>query len=67
MHDLMMALVWFIDVLVIGVKILGGRMRVHPVLRFGLWLAVLTVLAAGFAVVAGLLVALQHWLVGLGS
>ncbi|SLI16833.1 Uncharacterised protein [Mycobacteroides abscessus subsp. abscessus] len=29
----MMALVWLIDILVIGVKILGGRMKVNPVLR----------------------------------
>ena len=58
----MMALVWLIDILVIGIKILGGRMKVNPVLRLGLWLAVLSVLAAGVAVLGGLLVLLQHWL-----
>ncbi|WP_408637536.1 hypothetical protein [Nocardia terpenica] len=61
MHDVM-ALVWLIDILVIGVKILGGRTPVHPVLRYGLWVAVLATLAAGIAVLAGLLVLLNHWL-----
>ncbi|WP_405495819.1 hypothetical protein [Nocardia sp. NBC_00511] len=58
----MMALVWLIDILVIGVKILGGRMEVNPVLRVALWLAVLCVLAAGIAVLGAGLVALQHTL-----
>lgn len=58
----MMILVWLIDILVIGVKILGGRMKVNPVLRFGLWLAVLSTAAAGIAVVGYLLVLLQHQL-----
>lgn len=58
----MMALVWLIDILVIGVKILGGRMKVNPVLRFGLWLAVLSVLVAGFAVLGFGLVMLQRYL-----
>lgn len=61
----MMALVWLIDVLVIGVKILGGRMEVNPVLRFALWVAVVSVLLAGLAVLGVLLVLLQHWLVTL--
>ncbi|MFJ1459859.1 hypothetical protein [Nocardia sp. N2S4-5] len=58
----MMALVWLIDILVLGVKILGGRTEVNPVLRVGLWVAVLSVLVAGAAVLGGLLVLLQHWL-----
>ncbi|MFF0543252.1 hypothetical protein ACWEVD_01980 [Nocardia thailandica] len=58
----MMALVWIIDVVVILVKILGGRTQVNPVLRLGLWLAVLTTLAAGVAVLGVLLVLLEHWL-----
>ncbi|WP_425296724.1 hypothetical protein [Nocardia abscessus] len=60
-----MALVWLIDVLVIVVKILGGRMKVDPVLRFGLWVAVLSLLAAGCVVLAALVVLLQRWLEGL--
>lgn len=58
----MMILVWLIDILVIGVKILGGRTKVNPVLRFGLWLAVLSVLAAGVATLGFLLVLLQRQL-----
>ncbi|WP_433731135.1 hypothetical protein ACQP0C_05485 [Nocardia sp. CA-129566] len=58
----MMILVWLIDILVIGVKILGGRRKVNPVLRFGLWLAVLSTAAAGIAAVGYLLVLLQHQL-----
>ncbi|MVU78200.1 hypothetical protein GPX89_13210 [Nocardia sp. ET3-3] len=61
----MMALVWLIDILVIGIKILGGRMKVNPVLRFGLWVAVLCTVAAGFAVLGVGLVALQHHLAGM--
>ncbi|WP_428846935.1 hypothetical protein [Nocardia terpenica] len=57
-----MALVWLIDILVLGVKILGGRTPVNPVLRYGLWVAVLAALAAGIAALAGLLVLLNHWL-----
>ncbi|WP_433659569.1 hypothetical protein ACQPW1_44355 [Nocardia sp. CA-128927] len=60
----MMILVWFIDIVVIGVKVLGGRTRVNPVLRFGLWLAVLSTVVAGFAVVGYLLVLLQRQLSG---
>ncbi|MEU0539093.1 hypothetical protein [Nocardia sp. NPDC005978] len=56
----MMILVWLIDILVIGVKILGGRTKVNPVLRYGLWLAVLSALAAGLAAVGFLLVLLEH-------
>ncbi|MGN2635781.1 hypothetical protein ACWEKT_19205 [Nocardia takedensis] len=55
----MMALVWLIDILVIGIKILGGRRKVNPVLRFGLWLAVLGVLAAGVGGIGLLLVLLE--------
>ncbi|WP_336082044.1 hypothetical protein [Nocardia sp. SSK8] len=58
----MMALVWVIDLVVIIVKILGGRTRVNPVLRFGMWLAVLCVLALGLAAIAGLVALLHHWL-----
>ncbi|BDT89280.1 hypothetical protein IU485_11875 [Nocardia cyriacigeorgica] len=60
----MMILVWLIDILVIGIKILGGRMTVNPILRFGLWLAVLSTVAAGIAVVGYGLVELQHQLGG---
>ncbi|MFE3446661.1 hypothetical protein ACFXNW_26840 [Nocardia sp. NPDC059180] len=60
----MMILVWLIDILVIGVKVLGGRMKVNPILRFGLWLAVLSTVAAGVAVVGYGLVELQHHLSG---
>ncbi|MBF6074028.1 hypothetical protein ABZ894_13205 [Nocardia beijingensis] len=58
----MMALVWLIDVLVIVVKILGGRMKVNPVLRFGLWVAVLSSFLAGCAALVALVVLLQRWL-----
>jgi hypothetical protein len=58
----MMALVWVIDLVVIIVKILGGRTRVNPVLRVGLWLAVLCALVLGLAAVAGLVALLHHWL-----
>lgn len=58
----MMALVWVIDLVVIIVKVLGGRTRVNPVLRFGLWLAVLCALVLGLAAVAGLVALLHHWL-----
>ncbi|GAA5100514.1 hypothetical protein [Nocardia iowensis] len=58
----MMFLVWLIDIGVIGVKVLGGRTRVNPVLRFGLWLAVLSAVVAGIAVVGYLLVLLQRQL-----
>ncbi|APE35005.1 hypothetical protein BOX37_14775 [Nocardia mangyaensis] len=58
----MMALVWVIDLVVIIVKILGGRTQVNPVLRLGMWLAVLCVLALGLAAVAGLVALLHHWL-----
>ncbi|MGK8507985.1 hypothetical protein ACRS5S_07955 [Nocardia asiatica] len=61
----MMALVWLIDVLVIVVKILGGQMKVNPVLRFGLWMAVLGLLAAGCVALVALVVLLQRWLEGL--
>ncbi|WP_067513181.1 hypothetical protein [Nocardia puris] len=65
MHDVM-ALVWLIDVLVIVVKILGGRMKVNPVLRFGLWVSVLCALAAGVAVLGYGLVGLERVLSALG-
>ncbi|MBF6169926.1 hypothetical protein [Nocardia blacklockiae] len=58
----MMALVWFIDLLVIGIKILGGRTKVNPVLRYGLWAAVLSATIAGFVALGALLVLLQHTL-----
>lgn len=60
----MMALVRLIDILVIVVKILGGRTSVNPILRFGLWLALLCVLAAGLAAVGAGLVLLQQYLSG---
>ncbi|WP_067691164.1 hypothetical protein [Nocardia jejuensis] len=56
----MMALVWLIDILVIGIKILGGRTQVNPLLRVGLWLSVLCAVAAGVAVLGFGLVLLQH-------
>ncbi len=55
-----MALVWIIDLIVIVVKILGGRMRVNPVLRVALWLAVFSAAAAGAAAVGFGLVLLDH-------
>ncbi|MFD4459468.1 hypothetical protein [Nocardia sp. NPDC058480] len=58
----MMALVWFIDIVVIVVKILGGRTQVNPVLRVGMWIALLCVLVLGVAAVGALLVLLEHWL-----
>ncbi|MFD4404240.1 hypothetical protein ACFWPH_15930 [Nocardia sp. NPDC058499] len=60
----MMALVWLIDIVVIVVKILGGRTRVNPILRFGLWLALLCVFAAGLAAVGAGFVLLQQYLSG---
>ncbi|WP_063051844.1 hypothetical protein [Nocardia arthritidis] len=61
----MMAVVWLIDVLVIVVKILGGRTEVNPVLRAGMWVAVLSLFLAGCAVLVALVVLLQRWLEGL--
>lgn len=58
----MMALVWVIDVLVIIVKILGGRTQVNPVLRVCMWIAVLCVIALCLAAAGGLVVLLEHWL-----
>ena len=63
----MMVLVWLIDILVIGVKILGGRIKVNPVLRYGLWVAVLSALGGGIALLGALLVLLQHYLDDLSS
>lgn len=61
----MMAVVWLIDVLVTVVKILGGRMKVNPVLRAGMWVAVLSLFLAGCAALVALVVLLQRWLEGL--
>ncbi|AYM42467.1 hypothetical protein [Mycobacteroides chelonae] len=61
MHDLMMGLVWVIDVLVIIVQIMGGRRQVNPVLRIGLWVSFVCLLVAGIAALGGLLVLLQMW------
>ncbi|WP_370737314.1 hypothetical protein [Nocardia seriolae] len=57
-----MVLVWLIDILVIGIKILGGRMKVNPVLRAGLWVAVLCTVVAGIAAVGFGLVESQRYL-----
>ncbi|MBF9326804.1 MULTISPECIES: hypothetical protein [Mycobacteroides] len=65
MHDLMMGLVWVIDVLVIIVQIMGGRRQVNPVLRIGLWVSFVCLLVAGIAALGGLLVLLQMWLTSL--
>ncbi|MBF9521780.1 hypothetical protein B5566_07165 [Mycobacterium sp. MHSD3] len=62
MHDLMMGLVWVIDVLVIIVQIMGGRRQVNPVLRIGLWVSFVCLVVAGIAALGGLLVLLQMWL-----
>ncbi|QLY32404.1 hypothetical protein [Nocardia huaxiensis] len=58
----MMALVWLIDLLVMGVKVLGGRMEVNPVLRVALWAAVLSTVGAGIAALGFGLVLLQQYL-----
>nr|WP_067660684.1 hypothetical protein [Nocardia harenae] len=60
----MMALVWMIDVVVILVRVLGGRIRVNPALRFGLWLVVLAGAAAAVLLLGILLVLLQRGLTG---
>ncbi|MBV0916683.1 hypothetical protein [Mycobacteroides chelonae] len=65
MHDLMMGLVWVIDVLVIIVQIMGGRRQVNPVLRIGLWVSFVCLVVAGIAALGGLLVLLQMWLTSL--
>lgn len=57
-----MALVWIIDVLVIIVQIMGGRRKVNPILRVGLWVSLGCLVIAGIAAVGGLLVLLNHWL-----
>ncbi|WP_414689515.1 hypothetical protein [Nocardia sp.] len=59
-----MILVWLIDILVSGVRILGGGIKVNPVLRFGLWVAVVAVLAAGVGVLGAGLYFLQQYLSG---
>lgn len=58
----MMILVWLIDILVSGVRILGGGMKVNPVLRFGLWVAVLATAVAGIAALGVGLYFLQQYL-----
>ncbi|UGT39115.1 hypothetical protein LTV02_23815 [Nocardia yamanashiensis] len=58
----MMILVWLIDLLVEGIKVLGGRKRVNPVFRVALWVAVLSAVAAGIAVLGVALVLLQRQL-----
>ncbi|MFC4372843.1 hypothetical protein ACFO5K_01915 [Nocardia halotolerans] len=58
----MTAVVWVIDLVVTVVKILGGRTRVNPVLRVGMWIAVLCACVLGLAAVAGLVGLLHHWL-----
>ncbi|GGN93451.1 hypothetical protein ACWF9G_15755 [Nocardia sp. NPDC055029] len=58
----MMALVWVIDIVVTVVKILGGRTQVNPVLRVGMWVALLCVVAVGIAGVAGFVILLERWL-----
>ncbi|MFD5176936.1 hypothetical protein ACFWM1_14080 [Nocardia sp. NPDC058379] len=58
----MMALVWVIDIVVTVVKILGGRTQVNPVLRVGMWISLLCVVAVGLAAGAGFLVLLERWL-----
>lgn len=58
----MMILVWLIDILVSGIRILGGGIKVNPVLRFGLWIAVLATAAAGVAVLGAGLYFLQQYL-----
>lgn len=58
----MMALVWVIDIVVTVVKILGGRTQVNPVLRVGMWVALLCVVAVGLAAVAGFVILLERWL-----
>ncbi|NUS44270.1 MAG: hypothetical protein HOQ24_11355 [Mycobacteriaceae bacterium] len=58
----MMALVWLIDAVVIIVKVLGGQTNANPVLRYGMWLALLCILAAGFGALGYLLLLLQHHL-----
>ncbi|MFD4432834.1 hypothetical protein [Nocardia sp. NPDC058497] len=58
----MMALVWVIDIVVTVVKILGGRTRVNPVLRVGMWVALLCVVAVGIAAAAGFVILLERWL-----
>ncbi|OHU22705.1 hypothetical protein BKG76_11320 [Mycobacteroides franklinii] len=58
----MIALVWIIDVLVIIVQIMGGRRKVNPVLRIGLWVSFVCLVAAAVAAMVGLLVLLNMWL-----
>ncbi|AWG54198.1 hypothetical protein [Mycobacteroides abscessus] len=65
MHDLMMVLVWIIDLLVIIVQIMGGHRDANPVLRVGLWVSLVCLIAAGITAIGGLLVLLQMWLTSL--
>ncbi|MFD3701928.1 hypothetical protein ACFWUP_02155 [Nocardia sp. NPDC058658] len=58
----MMAVVWFIDIVVIVVKILGGHTRVNPVLRVGMWIAMLCVVTLGVVAVGALFVLLERGL-----
>jgi len=57
-----MVLVRLIDLLVIGLQIMGGRREANPILRLGLWVALLSLVILAIAGVAGLLVLLQYWL-----
>ncbi|MQY19189.1 hypothetical protein [Nocardia macrotermitis] len=61
----MLALVWLIDLLVIAIRILGGRTKVNPVVRLALWLIVLLGLAAVIAAIGAGLVLLDHYLTSL--
>ncbi len=58
----MLALVWLIDLLVIAIRILGGRTKVNPVVRPALWLIVLLGFAAVIAAIGAGLVLLDHYL-----
>lgn len=57
-----MVLVRLIDLLVIGLQIMGGRRESNPALRLALWSAAMSLVVLGIAAVVGVLVALQYWL-----
>ncbi len=59
---ILMAVVRVIDVVVMFVKLLGGRLDVPGVFRFAAWIAFLAMIAAGIAVIAIGVILLYRWL-----
>ncbi len=59
---ILMAVVRVIDLLVMFVKLLGGRLNAPGAFRFAAWVAFLAMIAAGIALAAVGLILLYRWL-----